>query len=112
MTLEIELEPVPLAVDDDGVVRVAGTRVTLDTVVAAFEQGATAEEIVQQYPSLDLAHIYVVIGFYLHQRPSVETYLKGRQEQAQLVRAQNEARSDPRGIRERLLARQKDAGAM
>ncbi len=111
MTLEIELEPVPLAVDEDGVVRVAGTRVTLDTVVAAFEQGATAEEIAQQYPSLDLADIYAVIGFYLHQRPSVGAYLQGRQEQAQLVRAQNEARTDPHGIRQRLLARKKSAGA-
>lgn len=41
--------------DADGVVRVAGTRVTLDTVVAAFEEGATAEEIAQQYPSLAFA---------------------------------------------------------
>ena len=106
MTLEIELEPVPLAVDYDGVVRVAGTRVTLDTVVAAFEQGATAEEIAQQYPSLRLADIYAVIGFYLRQRPSVEAYLKDRQQQAQLVRAQNEARTNPPGIRKRLLARQ------
>ncbi len=110
MTLEIELEPVPLSVDDDGVVRVAGTRVTLDTVVMAFEQGATAEEIAQQYPSLHLADIYAVIGFYLRHRATVGAYLQSRQEQAQAVRAQNEGRTDPRGIRERLLARQKTAG--
>jgi hypothetical protein len=39
------IERVPLHTDADGVVRVAGTRVTLDTVVGAFEAGATAEEI-------------------------------------------------------------------
>jgi uncharacterized protein (DUF433 family) len=39
----------------DGVVRVGGTHMTLDTVVAVFEEGATAEEIVKQYPSLRLA---------------------------------------------------------
>ncbi len=111
MTLEIALEPVPLSLDDEGVVRVAGTRVTLETVVAAFEQGATAEEIAQQYPPLDLADIYSVIAFYLHQRPSVDAYLHGRQQQAQLVRSQNEERSNPRGIRERLLTRRKNSGA-
>ncbi len=111
MTLEIELEPIPLSLDEHGVARVAGTRVTLDAVVEAFEQGATAEEIAQQYPSLQLADIYAVLGYYLRQRPAVEIYLQGRRQQELLVRAQNETRLDPRGIRERLLARQKDAGA-
>jgi hypothetical protein len=41
------IERVPIHTDADGVVRVAGTRVTLDTIVVAFEAGATAEEIVQ-----------------------------------------------------------------
>jgi uncharacterized protein (DUF433 family) len=69
MTLVIDSEPVPLAVDVEGVARVGGTRVTLDTLVAAFEQGATAEEIAQQYPSLGLADVYAVIGYYLRRRP-------------------------------------------
>ena len=42
------IERVPIHTDADGVVRVAGTRVTLDTIVAAFDAGATAEEIAQQ----------------------------------------------------------------
>ncbi len=50
----------PLAAGSDGVIRVAGTRVTLDTIASAFERGATAEEIVQQYPSLPLAAVYSV----------------------------------------------------
>jgi len=49
--LTIPTETLPLAMGPDSVVRVGNTRVTLDTVVAAFKQGATAEEIVQQYPS-------------------------------------------------------------
>jgi hypothetical protein len=51
MGLVFAHEPIPLQALEDGVVRVGGTRVTLDTVVIAFEQGATAEEIVLQYPS-------------------------------------------------------------
>jgi len=103
--LLIETRPVPLETDTDGVVRVGGTRVTLDTIVAAFREGATAEEIVYQYPSLGLADVYSVIGYYLQQRPAVEAYLHRRQRQREQVREQNEARFDPRGIRDRLLAR-------
>ena len=55
MSLAILSDPPPLLVDADGVVRVGQTRVTLDTVVTAFLEGATAEEIVEQYPSLQLA---------------------------------------------------------
>ena len=100
----VESAPIPLEEDADGVVRVGGTRVTLDTVVAAFREGATAEEIVYQYPSLDLADVYSVIGYYLRQRSHVEAYLRWRQQHRDEMRAQNEARFDPCGIRDRMLA--------
>ncbi len=95
--------------DPDGVVRVSGTRVTLDTIVAAFAEGLTAEEIVYEYPALSLADIYVVLGYYLRRRAEVEAYLRERCRQADAVRRQNEARFDPQGIRDRLLARQSNA---
>ena len=103
--LIITAEPIPLEASADGVVRVSGTRVTLDTVVAAFREGASAEEIVLQYPSLDLAKVYAVIAYYLQRRPEVEVYLWQRRTQADEMQRQNEARLDPHGIRERLLAR-------
>jgi len=104
-TLVITTEPIPLETDTDGVVHVGGTRVTLDTIVAAFKDGATVEEIVYQYPSLSLADVYSVIGYYLQRRAEVEAYLRRRQQQADEIRRENEARFDPRGIRDRLLAR-------
>src|SRR6266545_1821915 len=96
---------IPIETDVDGVVRVAGTRVTLDTLVEAFNEGATAEEITQQYPSLELGDVYAVIGYYLHNRDEVEQYLERRRAKAVRVRSENEARFDPEGIRDRLLAR-------
>jgi len=105
MSISVNAEPVPLLTDKDGVVRVGGTRLTLDTVVAAFNDGATAEEIVQQYPSLQLADVYAVISHYLRNRSEVEKYLRKRQKQAEEIRKQNEAQFDPIGIRERLLSR-------
>jgi uncharacterized protein (DUF433 family) len=105
MALLVKAQPIPLETDANGVMRVAGTRVTLDTIVAAFNKGATAEEIVYQYPSLHLADVYAVIGYYLRQRPDVEAYLRQRQQQAEEICKQNEARFDPQGVRDRLLAR-------
>jgi uncharacterized protein (DUF433 family) len=105
VTLSFATEVLPLQVDAEGVVRVGETRVTLDMVVAAFSDGATAEEIVQQYPSLRLADVYSVIGYYLRRPQEVEAYLQERGVWAQAVREENERRFDPRGIRDRLLAR-------
>jgi uncharacterized protein (DUF433 family) len=101
------VERVPIQTGTDGLVRVGGTRVTLDTVVAAFDAGATAEEIVQQYPSLALADVYSVIAYYLHHRSDVRAYIAQRMAQAALIREQNERRCEPSGIRERLLARRR-----
>ena len=105
MSLPFAIEPPPLTTDADGVVRVGGTRVTLETLVEAFHEGLTAEEIAQQYPTLALADIYAVIGYYLRRRSDVESYLEESRRQATEVRKRNQTRTDPRGIRERLLAR-------
>jgi len=75
------------------------------TIVTAFLEGATAEEMTQQYQTLDLADVYSVIGYYLRRRPEIEDYLQRERRQAETVQKQNEARFDPHGIRDRLVAR-------
>jgi uncharacterized protein (DUF433 family) len=107
MELHVPPERIPIQTDAGGVIRVGGTRVTLDTVVAAFDAGATAEEIVQQYPSVTLADVYSVIGYYLRHQPEVRAYLTERQKEAAQVREENERRFDPAGVRDRLLARRR-----
>lgn len=106
MTLSLENQPVPLVVTPEGVVRIEGTRVPLETVVQAFHQGATAEEIVQDYPSLNLAQIYAVLAYYLWHRGSVDTYITERAGLNRATRIAQESQFDPTGIRARLLARQ------
>jgi len=103
--LEIKVEAVPLRTDADGVVRVGATRVTLDTVITAFKDGATAEEIASEYPTLELADVYSVIAYYLRRPEDVDAYLQKRSALATQVRKENEARFDPKGIRDRLAAR-------
>lgn len=111
MTFTLIADPLPLMMNTDNVVLVGNTRVTLDTIVNVFKQGTTAEEIAQRYPVLKLADIYATIAFYLNHQQMVETYLAERQDIAREVQKLNEARLDPHGIRDRLLARKHEQEA-
>ncbi len=101
------INTVPLSADQAGVLRVAGTRVSLDSVLFAFDEGATPEEIAQNFPTLDLAAIYSVIGYYLQNRAEVEKYLEQRKVEREELKREIEARFNPHGLRERLLARRR-----
>jgi len=100
------MEEIPLEKDSHGVYRVGGTRVTLDLVVHAFDRGATAEEIVQKFPSLELSDVYQVLGYYLKYRTGLGEYLKKRELEEGILLAGHSEWS-PAGLRERLMARRK-----
>ena len=57
--------------DEHGVLRVGGTRVMLDSVVVAFQQGHSPETIQQQYPVLTLEEVYGAVAYYLATRPKL-----------------------------------------
>ena len=80
MAEALTIEPIPIVLGQDGVMRVRGTRVTLDTVLSAFSEGATAEEIAQRYPSISLADVYQVIGYGLRHSSELEPYLARRRQ--------------------------------
>jgi uncharacterized protein (DUF433 family) len=106
MGFALRKEPVPIESDIDGAMRVTGSRVTLDSIVAAFNAGATAEEIACQFPTLKLADIYAVITYYLRQQKEVDSYLLARRKVSKRIRQSNLARFNMIGVRERLLTRQ------
>ena len=54
---------------------VAGTRVSLDSIVYAFLEGQTAESIAQSFPVLTLEQVYGAIAFYLANRSEIDIYL-------------------------------------
>lgn len=103
--MTLSLEPSPLRQDDFGTIRVGRTRVTLDSVIYAHESGSTPEEVVEQYPSLALADVYLVVGYYMRHREEVQAYLAERQAESEESRREYELRDDPTDLRERLLAR-------
>ncbi len=93
----------------NGVMRVGDTRVSLDTVIFAFKQGSTPEEIVADFSTLDLSDVYVVIAYYLQNQAEVEDYLRQREVQRDEIRHKMDASFPQAGIRERLLARRLNA---
>jgi uncharacterized protein (DUF433 family) len=110
MLLVPTAEPIPLVADANGVIRLSRTRVTLDTLITAFLEGCTAEEIREQYPSLQLSYIYFALGYYLRHQSEVNPYLIEHQRLAAEIQQEAERRFNPVGIRDRLLARRNQKG--
>ena len=105
MRLVIQTDAPPLRHDEAGTLRVGNSRVLLELVIQEFQDGATPETIVQQFPTLALSEVYAVIAYYLRHREEIEAYLAERQELAQQVRERIEAaQPDLSEIRRRLLA--------
>lgn len=98
-------EPVPLTRDDAGRLMVIGTRVPLDTLVAAFERGESPESIHESYDTVSLGDIYAVFTYCVRHRDEVNAYLAERDKQRAAVRSDVESRFPPEGLREKLLAR-------
>jgi uncharacterized protein (DUF433 family) len=84
----------------DGNYRIGGSRVTLESVILPFLEGASPESLVDEFPTLSLEQVYGVITFYLAHRTKVDAYLRESE------RAWKEARESrppiPAGLRERL----------
>ncbi len=103
--MTLDTTHVPLELDEDNVLRVGGSRVPLDTVISAFMQGATPEQIAEQFPSLRLSDIYSTIGYYLDRRDEIDEYLSARAAHAKELRMKIESRRDIVSIRQRLIRR-------
>lgn len=88
-------EPLPLHEDPPGTIRVGGTRVTLDSVVYAYESGETPEEIVENFPVLSLAHVYGALSYYHQHRDEVRRYLEEREREADALQREIEAKQTP-----------------
>lgn len=111
MTIPLQTEAPPIRDDHSGALRVGDSRVLLELVIRAFQDGATPESIVQRYETLTLADVYTVIAYYLRHPEAIETYLAERERQANAVRQRIESQqSDLSAIRARLQAQRETRG--
>src|SRR5579872_5833915 len=92
-------------VDEHGVYRVGRTRVMLDSIIAAFRDGHSAETIRQQYPALTLEEVYGSIAFYLAHNAEVESYLKRQNDLWEQWQASGQGQPSPVVDRLRALLR-------
>lgn len=101
----VSTSEIKLTKTEAGVIRIGNTRVSLDSVLIAFNQGSTPEQIVYDYDSLSLAEVYAAISYYLQHREEVDSYLAERAKQNKKLCDSNIARFGHKGIREKLLSR-------
>ncbi len=109
--LTITSQVVPLSANEHGVFRITGTRVSLDSVIAAFDLGATPEQIVHKFPTLKIDDVYAVITYYLRHQDEVQAYLtKQRQEAESLLKELDAALPSQKHLRQRLMKRRDQQG--
>lgn len=107
MSLILEREAPPLHEDETGAVRVGNSRVLLEIVIRAFQDGASPESIVNRYDTLSLSDVYNTIGYYLRHMDTVEAYLNRRAKLAESLQQRLSAiQPDLSLIRLRLLSQQ------
>src|SRR5436305_13303196 len=63
----------------DGGYWISGKRISLDSVVYEFRNGAAPESIMRSFPLLTLEEVYGAITFYLSHQTEVDAYLAGRE---------------------------------
>jgi uncharacterized protein (DUF433 family) len=67
--------PSPYIEERNGGLYVEGTRVSLDSVVIRFQEGASPERIVQSFPTLKLSQVYGAIAWFLENQQMVDEYI-------------------------------------
>lgn len=61
----------------DGGYYVAGVRISLDSIVYAFNRGESPERILEEFPLLDrVSRVYGAIAFYLDHQAEIDKYLE------------------------------------
>lgn len=103
--VEFEVSAPPFRWDEAGGIRIGESRVTLDSLLAAYHSGATPEEIAVQYSILHLEEIYSAIAYYLSHRQQIDSYLERRHREQEQQRSAFIQQHNLANLRQRLLDR-------
>jgi uncharacterized protein (DUF433 family) len=80
----------------DGGYYIAGTRISLDSIVHAFQDGESPEGILRSFPMAGpLVMIYGAITFYLENKERVEAYLRDQEQRWEALRQGRAKSADP-----------------
>lgn len=90
------------------VIKVKGTRIPIDTIIAAYHRGDTVAEIDSGFPTIGLSNIYAILSYYLDNQPMIDAYIERGEKFAEEMRAKWEALYPPDNLWERLNAHKAD----
>ena len=79
----------------EGVWKVCGSRVSLDSVLAAYLSGLSPEGIQEAFPSLSLEAIHGCLAFYLRNRADLDAYLQRERDNFEAQRRAMAAKNQP-----------------
>jgi uncharacterized protein (DUF433 family) len=106
MQIVLRAEAPPLRLEESGAIRIGESRVLLELVIRAFQDGLTPEGIAQRYSTLELRDVYSTIAYYLGHMQEIDGFLDEREKRAQDVRNLIETQQgDLSGLRQRLINR-------
>jgi uncharacterized protein (DUF433 family) len=83
----------PYIEERNGGLYIAGRRVTLDSVVINYQEGASPAKIVECFPTLKLWQVYGALAYYLENEQVIGQYIAEAEREFERLRALN--RSDP-----------------
>lgn len=107
MSIATTTDSPPIRKEATGAWRVGNSRVLVEIVIRAFDDGATPEAIRMSYPAVSLSEVYDLIAYYLRHKEEIQDYIRMRDAAADESRSRWEARHGENfaKLKEKLLAR-------
>lgn len=96
MSLIIHPDPIPLRPDETGEILVGDSRVLLATLLTYHQQGMTPEALAESFPSVSLADVLSILGYYYRHLGELDAWMAQRDRELEQLRHQVEAAQQPR----------------
>lgn len=96
-----------LELDNPNGIRIKGTRINLEVVVRATQEGLTPDQIAQDYSPLTLEQLHAVLAYYHRNRDSVDEYMRRQESEYKKAKRKHEQGERPEVV-QRLLRLQAD----
>lgn len=77
-----------IAVDERGVVRIAGSRSRVIDIVLDTRCGLTPQQIAEEYPHLSLAQIHAALSYYYDHKDAVDAEIERQRAEVERMRAE------------------------
>lgn len=88
--------------DPDGHLHLTGHRIGLQDILYCYRDGYSPEMLLSEFPTLNLALIHKVLGFYLESQSVIDAYLAGCEAEVEQQRAAAVAGPSRTELRRRL----------